>query len=57
MDQKLSPQIGGDAGIFQFLGQIKVPEEIWTLSLLPRENWKSLEFKGRREFYNLSNEG
>jgi hypothetical protein len=30
--------------------------QIWTLSLFPMENWKSHEYKGPREIYNLSNE-
>jgi hypothetical protein len=38
-------------------GQIKLPGQIWTLSLLPMENWKSHKNKGPREFYILSNEG
>jgi hypothetical protein len=28
---------------------------IWTLSLFPWENRKNSEYKGSREFYNLSN--
>jgi hypothetical protein len=33
---------------FQFSRQIKLPRQIWTLSLLPLENWKSHEYKGPR---------
>jgi hypothetical protein len=30
---------------------------MWTLSLLPLNNWKSPKYKGPREFYNLSYKG
>jgi hypothetical protein len=38
-------------------GQIKLSGQIWSLRLLPMENWKSHEYKGPREFYRISNEG
>jgi hypothetical protein len=30
---------------------------IWNLSLLPKENWKNLEYRDHRTFHNLPNEG
>jgi hypothetical protein len=47
------------------LGVLEIPgfwtkqlsRAIWTLSLLPMENWKIHEYEGTEEFYNLSNEG
>jgi hypothetical protein len=38
-------------------GQIKLSEQVWTLSPLPKEFWESSKYKIPREFYNLSNEG
>jgi hypothetical protein len=48
--------LGGAAGN-QLSEQIEAAEQIRTLHLLPMDNWKSHEYKGPREFYNLSNKG
>jgi hypothetical protein len=41
----------------QFSEQIEIYGQIWTLRLLPMENWKGHEYNDPREFYKLSNEG
>jgi hypothetical protein len=48
----------GGGGVLKIIsGQIKLSGQIWTLRSLQLENWKTHEYKGHREFYNLSNEG
>jgi hypothetical protein len=54
MVQELWPlKVGG--GVTS--GQIELSGSIWTLSPLPNEIWKNLEYQNSREFCNLSNGG